>query len=233
MNKDSKQPVDDIQFDWQRAERTGVAEAVLCLNKSTDQVSRILRDANEKKRSLLLTRLQPAMANALLSGPQDGASPILNLDYDPVSLTGILNNQLPSPMPSNCLIVTAGTSDLPVALEARRTLRFHGLDVAVIGDCGVAGLWRLTDKLAQLRAAPVIIAVAGMEGALFPVLGGLVPGIVIAVPGSTGYGVAEGGHTALHTALATCAPGVVTVNIDNGFGAAGALLKILRLHAHA
>ena len=97
-----------------------------------------------------------------------------------------------------------------------------------VHDCGVAGLWRLTDKLSELRKAPVIIAVAGMEGALFPVLAGMVPGLIIAVPGSTGYGVAEGGRAALSSALSSCAPGVVVVNVDNGFGAACALLKIIK-----
>ena len=126
------------------------------------------------------------------------------------------------------MIVTGGTSDLRVAREAQRTLLFHGLDVAVLADCGVAGLWRLTEHADRLRAAPAIIAVAGMEGALFPVLAGLTRGLVIAVPTSVGYGVATDGRAALSTALATCAPGVVAVNVDNGFGAASALLKILR-----
>ena len=108
---------------------------------------------------------------------------------------------------------------------------FNGLNVEVVHDCGLAGLWRLTDQLPVLSKAPVIIAVAGMEGALFSVLAGLVSGLVIAVPGSTGYGVSEGGHAALHSALSACAPGVVVVNIDNGFGAACAMIKILsQLH---
>jgi len=214
----------DVQFDWQRGDRCGgVAEAVLCEGKSTAQINNIIAQANQQSASLLLTRLSQQAADALTS---DAAHP---LNYDESSRTAILDNGLPEPKPSDALIVTAGSSDMSVALEAQRTLRFHGLEVSVIPDCGVAGLWRLTEKLDRLRRAPVIIAVAGMEGALFPVLGGMVPGIVIAVPGSTGYGVATGGSTALNTALASCAPGVVTVNIDNGFGAAGAMLKILNL----
>ena len=216
----------DIQFDWDRAERCGgIAEAVLCDGKSTAQINEIIAQANENQVSILLTRLDAKTAGALV------CEPATLLDYDEQSRTAILNHGLPEPQASDALIITAGSSDMPVALEAQRTLRFYGLDVSVIPDCGVAGLWRLTEKLDRLRSAPVIIAVAGMEGALFPVLGGLVPGLIIAVPGSTGYGVATGGSTALNTALACCSPGVVTVNIDNGFGAASAMLKILSLRS--
>lgn len=212
----------DVQFDWARADRTGIAEAVLCAGKSVAQVSGILDDANVRGASVLLTRLSAEMAEALSARGSD------NLHLHQESGCGVLDNGLSAPIASPCRIVTAGSSDMPVALEAQQTLRFYGLDVPVMADCGVAGLWRLTDRLPELRSAPVIIAVAGMEGAMFPVLGGLVRGVVVAVPTSVGYGVATGGHTALNTALATCAPGVVTVNIDNGFGAACALLKMVR-----
>jgi NCAIR mutase (PurE)-related protein len=124
-------------------------------------------------------------------------------------------------------IVTAGTSDLAVAREAARALAFNGFEAPIIADVGVAGLWRLTRRLEEIRRWKVVIGVAGMEGALFSVVGGLVSAPVIAVPTSVGYGVAHGGTTALHAALAGCAPGVVVVNIDNGFGAAAAAIKIL------
>lgn len=217
----------DVQFDWDRASRTGIAEAVLCAGKTERQLTTILSDANARAVSLLLTRLDERIATRLQQHGFD------NLQYHDTAQCAVLDNGLPGCEPSHCRIVTAGTSDMQVALEAQHTLRFHGMDVPVLADCGVAGLWRLTEKLDELRAAPVIIAVAGMEGALFPVLGGLVPGMVIAVPTSVGYGVAQGGSTALHTALSTCAPGVVTVNIDNGFGAACALLKMTRHTAPA
>ena len=215
----------EVQFDWARGERTGIAEAVLCAGKSVQQVRGILDDANARGVSILLTRLSDDMAQSLSADGPD------NLRMNEAARCAVLDNGLPEPRPSDCRIVTAGTSDMPVALEAQQTLRFHGLEVPVLADCGVAGLWRLTDRLDDLRAAPVIIAVAGMEGALFPVLGGLVRSVVIAVPTSVGYGVATGGKTALHTALAACAPGIVTVNIDNGFGAACALLKMTGLAA--
>ena len=215
----------EIEFDWRRQQRTGVAEAVLCEGKSVAQINTILAQANERKVSVLLTRMSAEVMQAC-SGAFDNLAP------DTQSGTAMLNNGLAVPVVSDCLIVTAGSSDMQVAAEARQTLLFNGLDVPVIADCGVAGLWRLTDKLDRLQSAPVIIAVAGMEGALFPVLAGLVKNVVIAVPTSNGYGVAVGGRTALGSALATCSPGVVTVNIDNGFGAACALIKMLRLAAN-
>ena len=123
-------------------------------------------------------------------------------------------------------IVCAGTSDLPVAREAQATLAFCGHTAPLIADVGVAGLWRLQDRLPEITRFKIVIAVAGMEGALFSVLAGLVRAPVIAVPTSVGYGVAEGGRAALTSALASCAPGIVTVNIDNGFGAAAAAIKM-------
>ena len=211
----------DIEFDWNRQRRTGIAEAVLCSGKSSAQVHTILEAANERKVSLLLTRLDSRDSEMYRSDFD-------NLRIHSESATAILDNGLPDPVHSDCLIVTAGSSDSRVAAEAQQTLHYYGLTVPVVGDCGVAGLWRLTDKIERLSKAPVIIAVAGMEGALFSVLAGMVPGLVIAVPSSNGYGVAEGGKAALSSALASCAPGVVSVNIDNGFGAACALLKMQR-----
>jgi NCAIR mutase (PurE)-related protein len=107
------------------------------------------------------------------------------------------------------------------------TLAFHGYEAPIIADVGVAGLWRLMERLEEIRGFRVVIAVAGMEGALFSVLAGLLGAPVIAVPSSVGYGVAAGGHVALNTALASCAPGLVVVNIDNGFGAACAAIAMM------
>jgi NCAIR mutase (PurE)-related protein len=123
--------------------------------------------------------------------------------------------------------VTAGTSDVPVAREAVRTLRFEGFAAEEIVDVGVAGLWRLLRRVEDLQRFPVVIVAAGMDAALPSVVGGLVGGLVIAVPTSVGYGVAAGGQTALNAILASCAPGIVTVNIDNGYGAACAAMRAL------
>ena len=126
-------------------------------------------------------------------------------------------------------IVAAGTADSPVAREAARTLRHEGVEATLVSDVGVAGLWRLMERIAEIARHPVVIAVAGMDAALASVLGGLVPGAVIAVPTSTGYGAAEAGRTALNAMLASCAPGVTVCNIDNGYGAAAAALRILNM----
>ena len=211
----------EMRFDWDRAARTGVSEAVLADGKSLPQLEDLLGQARERGRSVLLTRLSPDIAAALQANASD------DFHYDAGSRCAVLDMGLPKPSPCAGLIVTAGSSDLPVAWEAQRTLAFHGFDVPLVADCGVAGLWRLIEQRETLAAANVLIAVAGMEGALFSVLAGLTPAAIIAVPTSVGYGVAAGGQVALNSALATCSPGVVTVNIDNGFGAACAMLKIL------
>jgi pyridinium-3,5-biscarboxylic acid mononucleotide synthase len=209
--------------DWQREARIGVGEAVYCGGKTAEQILRILALADERKHSLLLTKLDPTRFAEL------GAGAERRLDFDPLSRTAVLDHGLPPPVPSRVGIVCAGTSDMPVAVEAQRALAFHGVSAPVIGDIGVAGLWRLLGRLDEIAAWRVVIVAAGMEGALFSVVAGQVPGLVIALPTSIGYGVAAGGTTALHSALASCAPGVVAVNIDNGFGAACAALKLLRV----
>jgi NCAIR mutase (PurE)-related protein len=149
------------------------------------------------------------------------------LDYDPLSRTAFFGEPAPLFGAPRVAVITAGTSDVPVAREAARTLRFHGHDSVPMSDIGVAGLWRLMARLDEIRALPVAIVAAGMDAALPSVVAGLVPGAVIAVPTSVGYGVAAGGHAALNAILASCAPGIVTVNIDNGYGAASAAMRVL------
>lgn len=206
-------------FDWDRTERTGTAEAVLCEGKQPSDIAAILGAA--EGRAMFLTRLAPEMLAALPEPLRE------KLDYEPLSRTAILGMAPPASGPA-VAIVAAGTADRPAALEAARTLQFAGRNHKMIVDVGVAGLWRLTARLDEIARAPVVIVVAGMEGAIFSVLAGLVAAPIIAVPTSVGYGVAEGGRAALSSALASCAPGIVTVNIDNGFGAACAAVRILR-----
>ncbi|WP_158805353.1 MULTISPECIES: nickel pincer cofactor biosynthesis protein LarB [unclassified Acidisoma] len=214
----------NFQFDWERESRTGTAEAVLCVGKTDEQIAAIANLAIRDDRRLLLTRLRPGQVKAL-------PAPVLTrLDYDPISSTAILGALAPEDsLTGGALVVAAGTADLSVAKEAARTLAFHGYAAPLIVDVGVAGLWRLMAHLGALRAARVLIVVAGMEGALFSVVAGLVEAPVIALPSSVGYGVSAKGRAALSSALASCAPGVLTVNIDNGFGAAVAAIKILRI----
>jgi hypothetical protein len=212
----------DVVFDRDRPARIGLAEAVFCAHKSRDQVADAVADALSRGEPRLFTRLEPTLAAAL--PPELSRA----LDYDPVSRTGVVG-PLPAPAgPARVAVVTAGTSDVPVAAEAERTLAVAGEAAERHADLGVAGLWRLLERRERLAAFPVVIAIAGMEGALFSVLGGLVGGVLVAVPASTGYGVAAGGRAALASALGGCAPGVVTVNIDNGYGAACAALRVLR-----
>ncbi len=209
----------DFTLDVERTERIGFGEAVFSAGKSPAQIHAILHAAAASALPLLLTRLDPDRLAALPLGH--------GLDYDPVSCTAFSTTP-PDAGPSQVAIVTAGTSDLPVAREAARTLQFHGFGATEIADVGVAGLWRLLRRVEELRAFPVVIVVAGMDAALPSVIGGLLPGCIIAVPTSVGYGVAAGGRVALDAMLASCAPGVLVVNIDNGYGAACAAMRILR-----
>jgi NCAIR mutase (PurE)-related protein len=211
----------EITFDFDRRERIGLSEAVLCLGKTPSQIAEAIALAQAPDLSLLLTRLEPE-AFAALPAPARAA-----LDYDPPSRTAMVGAMRPPEGEPLVAVVTAGTSDLPVGREALRTLAFYGVGAREIADVGVAGLWRLLQHEQELRRYPVVIVVAGMEGALFSVVAGLVGGVVIAVPTSTGYGAARRGETALHAALASCAPGLVTVNIDNGYGAACAAIRAL------
>ena len=124
-------------------------------------------------------------------------------------------------------IVSGGSSDVPIASEAKKTLEYYGVNSLMISDVGVAGLWRLTERLQDIQNHKVVICIAGMDAALPTVLGGLISSALIAVPTSVGYGMAEGGETALRSLLVSCAPGISVVNIDNGYGAACAAIRIL------
>ncbi|HEY0789537.1 MAG TPA: nickel pincer cofactor biosynthesis protein LarB [Chthoniobacterales bacterium] len=216
-------PVNEhINLDFKRAARLGFNEAIYAESKSVAQLAHILEQAVERGESFLLTRLRPDQHAALPPDLRQG------IDFDPVSRTGYFGGR-PTPQGApRVAIVSAGTSDAPVVAEAARTLRFYGEGNASINDVGVAGIWRLLERVEELVSMPVVIVVAGMDGALPSVVGGLVPGLVIAVPTSVGYGVANGGSAALHACLASCAPGLVVMNVDNGYGAACAALRALR-----
>ena len=214
-----------ITLDLERRARIGIEEAVLCESKTPEQLAEILRRADEAGRSLLLTRLDGAQRDTLPAALAE------RIDYEALSRTGFFGTVAAPSGTARVAIVSAGTSDQPVSREAARTLAYHGHPSVEIGDVGVAGLWRLMDRIDEIRAFPVVIVAAGMDAALPSVLGGLVPGMVIAVPTSTGYGIATGGATAMMAMLASCAPGVAVVNIDNGYGAACAALRALPLLA--
>lgn len=212
---------DEITLDFARVERIGLEEAIYCAGKSPVQIDAILDAASERGARFLLTRLDSDKHEALASRHRQG------LDYCAVSRTAFFGAVRALEGPARIAIVAAGTSDVPVAREAERTLRYQGEAATFIADVGVAGLWRLTNRIEEIRAHPIVIAAAGMDAALPSVLGGLVAGPLIAVPTSVGYGVAQGGRVALDAILASCAPGLTVVNIDNGYGAACAALRFL------
>ena len=210
-------------IDFQRRQRIGLEEAVFCSNKQPAQIEDILGQHAAVGRTCFLTRISPEQVASL------SACWLERLDYDPGSKTAFYPD-IPSPdSRPQVAIVSGGSSDAPVCGEAARTLAFHGVASMRIEDVGVAGLWRLLDRLEEIKRFPVVIVVAGMEGALFSVLAGLVDSFVIAVPTSVGNGVAAAGELSLRSALGSCAPGLVAVNIDNGYGAGCAALRVLRL----
>ncbi len=211
-----------VKLDFARRARLGLDEAILCAGKSDAQLAHILDQGAARDASLLLTRLEAERFAAL---PERHRA---RIDYESLSRTAVFGAVAEPAGPAEVAVVTAGTSDTPVSREAARTLRYHGVACLEVCDVGVAGLWRLLERVEELRAMAVVIVASGMDGALPSVLGGLVPGLVIAVPTSTGYGAADGGRTALNAALASCAPGVLVVNIDNGYGAACAAVRALR-----
>lgn len=219
-------PFEDVGvalIDHHRELRQGVPEVVLGEGKSAEQVLTIVTRMAERGGNVLVTRLT-----------RDKAEPLLALfpqaDYEPDGRTFALVQKPPVPQGrGTILIVCAGTSDLPVAREAAVTARLLGNTVEELIDVGVSGLHRLLAHHERLHRAAVVIVVAGMEGALPSVIGGLIGVPVIAVPTSVGYGAAFGGVAALLGMLNSCASGVTVVNIDNGFGAAFAASRINRL----
>jgi NCAIR mutase (PurE)-related protein len=213
----------DIMLDFAREARTGLDEAVFCAGKTVAHIVEILRQVENRNGRILLTRLEPEQFSSLPASQQE------RIDYEPLSRTGYFSKPHPAVEAKRVAVVAAGTSDVGVAREAARTLTYYGEEPAEISDVGVAGLWRLLERLEEIRTMQVVIAVAGMDAALPTVIGGLLGAPVIGVPTSVGYGASEGGNTALKAMLASCSPGLTVTNIDNGYGAACAALRILRL----
>jgi len=210
-----QEPFADLGYakvDLHRALRQGAAEVIYGAGKTPEQIAGIAAELQRRGQGrVLITRLDAEKAAAVAR--------TLPLDYRAEARIGILGG-LPEPDGRGTVVVaTGGTSDIPVAEEAALTAQFHGSEVLRLYDVGVAGLHRLLAHTDELMRARVVIAVAGMEGALASVIGGLVDCPVIAVPTSVGYGSAFGGIAALLSMLNSCAAGVSVVNIDNGFGA--------------
>ncbi|HIE58181.1 MAG TPA: nickel pincer cofactor biosynthesis protein LarB [Anaerolineales bacterium] len=221
-------PFDDLggyaRLDNHRALRQGLPEVIFCQGKTPEQVTGIFERLLTNYDRVLGTRADAETADFVIARIPDA-------NYDPVSrLLTISRSTLPAPGDDApyVVVVTGGTSDMPVAEEAAQTLEFLGSRVERAYDVGVAGIHRLFDKRDLLFNAAVVISIAGMEGALTSVVGGLVSCPVIGVPTSVGYGASFGGLAALLAMLNSCATGVAVVNIDNGFGAAVFAWKILK-----
>ena len=218
-------PFEDLgiaQIDHHRELRQGVPEVVLGESKSLEQLKIILTAMAKRGGNILVTRLDGEKATALCN-----QFPEAEYDVDARTFC-LVQQEIETTGQGKLLVVCAGTSDIPVAREATITARMLGNQVEELTDVGVAGIHRLLARGDQLQKAAVIIVVAGMEGALPSVIGGLVAVPVIAVPTSVGYGAAFGGIAALLGMLNSCASGVTVVNIDNGFGAAFAANRINR-----
>jgi NCAIR mutase (PurE)-related protein len=212
----------DYTLDLDRKRRVGFPEVVLGQGKSAAQITEICRQLS-RAHDVLVTRLAPEQWDEIALDPLPGRA-----DYDPRS--GTLHLSVGKPMPrieATVAVVTAGTADTAVAEEARRSLEYLGIASTIVPDVGVAGLLRLLSRLEEIERADVVIAVAGMEGSLFSVLGGLVGRPIIAVPTSRGYGAAFQGLASLLSAVNSCANGVSAVNIDSGYAAAMAAYRIL------
>lgn len=218
-------------LDHGRAQRTGIPEVIFCQGKTAGQVVQIVGQILKHEGRVLATRASAEIARAVLdefpAGRYDELARTITVNGGPgVEPTGRLAQ---GPGVPYIVVATGGTSDIPVAEEARLTLDFLGDRTLRAYDVGVAGIHRLLSRQELLRGAGVVIAVAGMEGALASVVAGLVDCPVVAVPTSIGYGASFGGLAALLSMLNSCAPGVSVVNIDNGFGAAVVAHQILKV----
>ncbi|MDB4888450.1 MAG: 1-(5-phosphoribosyl)-5-amino-4-imidazole-carboxylate carboxylase [Gemmatimonadetes bacterium] len=220
----SADPVESLGFatiDHHRALRQGFPEVIYGAGKTVDQVLAIARRIAERGDGVLITRVEPDAVLPLSDAFSD-------MEYNPIGRTALLRASTPAEKSKDTvLIVTAGTSDLPVAEEAAVTADAMACRLERLNDVGVAGIHRLLARREVLDSAGVIIVVAGMDGALASVVGGLARVPVIAVPTSVGYGASFNGLAPLLTMLNSCAAGVTVVNIDNGFGAAVAAARIL------
>lgn len=208
-------PYTDLGFariDHHREMRTGYPEIIYCAGKTVDQVAEIFRIMSEKENNVIGTRAGREMYDAVKVIIPSA------FYYSDARIISVQKKKLACPE-SRIAVITAGTSDIPVAEEAAVTAELLGNNVLRIYDAGVAGIHRLVDKLPEIRKCRVIIVIAGMEGALASVVGGLVDKPVIAVPTSVGYGANFAGISALLAMLTSCSTGVTVVNIDNGFGA--------------
>ncbi len=205
--------IDFAKIDHHRELRNGSPEVIYCPGKTVPQIKKIIQSLRKADSNILATKLTGDAYKKLKTSLPKIA------EYNEQGQTLVIRNTKPIQNKGLIIIITAGTADIPVAEEAAATARLMGSRIETIFDVGVAGLHRLLDNMEQIHKARVLIVVAGMEGALASVVGGLVSQPIVAVPTSIGYGASFGGISALLTMLNSCATGIAVVNIDNGFGA--------------
>ncbi|MDE5833737.1 MAG: nickel pincer cofactor biosynthesis protein LarB [Desulfovibrio sp.] len=212
--------ISGVLFDYGRAARIGLPEAVYSQGKPFPILVSLLEKFAAGEPPILFTRLDEEVAGRV---PPEIMS---EYDYDPVSRTAFVR-PLPPRAKGSVGVLSAGSADAPVARECARTLEYLGIKFALYEDRGVAGLWRVIQSLPDINSHDAVIVTAGMEGALASVIGGLCPKPVYAVPTSIGYGAGANGEAALLGMLSSCASGVAVLNIDNGYGAACAAARVL------
>ena len=213
----------DIRFDFQRRERLGMIEAIWGQDKSIDQLKRLSENVLAKNEVVFITRINSKKASGLLDLYDDARF------YKEAKCLIIGENLNKLNTNKKVAVISGGSSDLAVTLEAKLALEIYGVNCQSFIDVGVAGLHRLMSQLEEINKYDVLIVCAGMEGALATVVGGLLAQPIIAVPVSIGYGVSKNGKTALSSMLSSCAPGISVMNVDNGYGAAMAALRIIKI----
>ena len=212
----------DIRFDFQRRERIGLIEAIWGQDKSIDQLKRLTENVLGKNEVVFITRINREKASELVDLYDEAKF------YEEAKCLIIGQNLNKINTYKKVAIISGGSSDLAVTREAQLALDIYGVNCKSFIDVGVAGLHRLMSELEEINKYDVLIVCAGMEGALATVVGGLLAQPIIAVPVSVGYGISKDGATALNSMLSSCSPGIAVMNIDNGYGAAMAALRIIK-----
>ena len=212
----------DIRFDFDRHNRLGIIEAIWGEHKSVEQLKKVVQEVLNKGEFVFITRINESKARCL----QDIYSNAIFIKDASCLVIGENRNKVESD--KTVAIVSGGSSDLKVSLEVKTALEIYGITCETFIDVGVAGLHRLLSQLDRINEHDLIIVCAGMEGALATVIGGLLAQPIIGVPVSVGYGVSKDGMVALNCMLASCSPGIMVMNIDNGYGAAMAALRIIK-----
>ena len=212
----------DFRFDFDRQNRLGLIEAIWGEHKSIEQLRKIAQEVLQKGEFVFITRINESKARCL----QDIYANAIFIKDAHCLVIGENTNKIESE--KTVAIVSGGSSDLKVTLEVKTALEIYGITCETFIDVGVAGVHRLFSQLDKINEHNLIIVCAGMEGALATVIGGLLPQPIIGVPVSVGYGVSKDGMVALNSMLASCSPGIMVMNIDNGYGAAMAAIRIIK-----